>query len=51
MAHALGSVRRINERDARRLDPVAYSGTNHIGKIGIEKYYESALLGKVGYQR
>lgn len=51
MAHALGSVRRINERDARRLDPVAYSGTNHIGKIGIEKFYENALLGKVGYQR
>ncbi len=51
MAHALGSVRRINERDARRLDPVAYSGTNHIGKIGIEKYYESELLGEVGYQR
>lgn len=51
MAHALGSVRRINESDARRLDPVAYSGTNHIGKIGIEKYYESQLLGKVGYQR
>jgi penicillin-binding protein 2 len=51
MAHALGSVRRINESDARRLDPVAYSGTNHIGKIGIEKYYESQLLGEVGYQR
>ncbi len=51
MAHALGSVRRINEADARKLDPVAYSGTNHIGKIGIEKHYESALLGKVGYQR
>ena len=51
MAHALGSVRRINESDARRLDPIAYSGTNHIGKIGIEKYYESSLLGKVGYQR
>lgn len=51
MAHALGSVRRINQQDARRLDPVAYSGTNHIGKIGIEKFYESSLLGKVGYQR
>lgn len=51
MAHALGSVRRINESDARRLDPVAYSGTNHIGKIGIEKFYESHLLGEVGYQR
>jgi penicillin-binding protein 2 len=51
MAHAVGSVRRINETDARRLDPIAYSGTNHIGKIGIEKYYEDVLLGKVGHQR
>lgn len=51
MAHAVGSVRRINEEDARRLDSVAYSGTEHIGKIGVEKYYENLLLGKVGYQR
>jgi penicillin-binding protein 2 len=51
MAHAVGSVRRINEDDARRIDPVAYSGTNHIGKIGVERFYESDLLGKVGYQR
>jgi len=51
MAHAVGSVRRINEDDARKLDRVAYSGTDHIGKIGIEKYYESALLGEVGYER
>ncbi|HIG44369.1 MAG: penicillin-binding protein 2 [bacterium] len=51
MAHAVGSVRRINEEDARKLDAVAYSGTNHIGKIGIEKYYENVLLGQVGYQR
>lgn len=51
MVHAVGSVRRINEDDAARLDPVAYSGTNHIGKIGVEKYYESELLGKVGYRR
>ena len=51
MAHAVGSVRRINEDDARRLDSVAYSGTEHVGKIGVEKYYENVLLGKVGYQR
>ncbi|MBO6657025.1 MAG: penicillin-binding protein 2 [Pseudomonadales bacterium] len=51
MVHAVGSVRRINERDARRLDPVAYSGTDHIGKIGIERFYESDLLGSVGYQQ
>ncbi len=51
MVHAIGSVRRINETDAERLDPVAYSGTNHIGKIGVEKFYESDLLGEVGYQQ
>ncbi len=51
LAHAVGSVRRINESDARSLDRVAYSGTDHIGKIGIEKFYEADLLGKVGYQR
>lgn len=51
MVHAVGSVRRINENDARRLDPVAYTGTDHIGKIGVERYYESDLLGTVGYQQ
>ena len=51
MAHAVGSVRRITEADARRLDPVAYSGIDDIGKRGVEKYYERALLGKVGYER
>ncbi|MDZ7684127.1 MAG: hypothetical protein U5O39_03230 [Gammaproteobacteria bacterium] len=51
MVHAVGSVRRINEDDAARLDTVAYSGTNHVGKIGVERYYESELLGEVGYQR
>ena len=51
MAHAVGSVRRINEEDARKLDSVAYSGTDHIGKIGVEKFYEKVLLGKVGYRR
>ena len=51
MAHAVGSVRRINEKDVRRLDRVAYSGTDHVGKIGIERFYESDLLGTVGYRR
>ena len=44
MVHAVGSVRRINENDARRLDPVAYSGIDHMGKIGVEKYYEAGWL-------
>ncbi|MEJ6683003.1 MAG: penicillin-binding protein 2 [SAR86 cluster bacterium] len=51
MAHAVGSVRRINESDLRNIDPVAYSGTNHLGKIGVERFYEEQLLGEVGYQQ
>ena len=51
VTHAVGSVRRINEDDARVLGKVAYSGTDHVGKTGIERYYESRLLGRVGYQR
>jgi penicillin-binding protein 2 len=49
-AHALGYVGRINERELQRIDPVNYSGTYEIGKIGLEKYYEDALHGLVGSQ-
>ncbi len=48
--HALGYVARINERERKGLDPRNYEGTSHIGKLGIEKYYEDLLHGKVGYQ-
>lgn len=49
-AHALGYVGRINERELLEIDPVSYSGTYEIGKIGVEKYYEQTLHGQVGYQ-
>lgn len=49
-AHALGYVGRISEEEQWDLDAVNYSGTLLIGKIGLEKYYESQLHGKVGYQ-
>jgi len=49
-SHALGYVGRINEAEQQRLDEVAYRGTNHIGKIGLEKHYEALLHGEVGYQ-
>ena len=49
-SHALGYVGRINEEEQRLLDEVDYRGTNHIGKIGIEKHYESVLHGEVGDQ-
>lgn len=51
VAHAVGSVRRINEDDLSRIDAVAYSGTDHIGRTGVERHYEQLLLGAVGHQR
>ncbi|MBA6413214.1 penicillin-binding protein 2 [Parahaliea sp. F7430] len=49
-AHAIGYVGRINEREAFELDSSDYRGTFHIGKIGVERYYEDILHGEVGYQ-
>ncbi|MDJ0881845.1 MAG: penicillin-binding protein 2 [Gammaproteobacteria bacterium] len=49
--HALGYVARIDERDLNSLDEASYAGTSHIGKLGLEKYYENDLHGDVGYQR
>jgi penicillin-binding protein 2 len=49
--HALGYVGRIDENALKYLDPSNYNGTTHVGKIGIEKSYESVLHGKVGVQQ
>ncbi len=49
-SHALGYVGRINEREALELDESDYRGTFHVGKVGVEKYYEDILHGDVGYQ-
>ena len=51
MAHVVGYVGRISEADLRRLDTREYGASSHIGKVGIEKYYEDILHGKIGYQR
>ncbi len=40
-AHSVGYVGRINEQELKNLDPINYSGTHHIGKTGIERFYES----------
>ncbi len=55
-AHALGYVGRITQREQQRIDTDPdkkrnYSATRVIGKIGVEKQYESDLHGKVGYQK
>ena len=49
-AHSVGYVGRINENELKRLDPVNYSGTHHVGKTGIERFYEEQLHGQVGYE-
>ena len=49
-SHALGYVGRINEREAFELDESDYRGTFHVGKVGVEKFYEDILHGEVGYQ-
>jgi penicillin-binding protein 2 len=49
-AHALGSVRRITQEDLKRLDPVRYSGTKYVGRLGVERFYEDSLHGEVGHE-
>ena len=51
LTHTLGYVGRINDREIRTIDPENYRGTDFIGKIGLEKYYEETLLGKVGTEQ
>lgn len=51
LVHALGYVGRINQKELERLDEQNYSGTNHIGKLGVEKFYEAQLHGTVGVQQ
>ncbi len=50
-SHVLGYVGRINVEEEKKLDKQNYSGTSHIGKLGVEKYYEEILHGDVGYQQ
>lgn len=47
----LGFMSRINESELQSLDSVNYSATSQIGKLGIEKHFESILHGQVGYQQ
>lgn len=49
--HALGYVARIDEQDLNNLDETDYAGSSHIGKLGLEKFYEDDLHGQVGFQR
>lgn len=49
--HVIGYVGRINENEQDAIDSVRYSGTDSIGKTGLEKHYEDVLLGSVGQEQ
>ena len=51
MVNAVGYVSRINQQELEKLDQSNYRGTDHIGKLGVEKAYEDLLHGQVGYQQ
>ena len=49
-SHVLGYVGRINAQELKEIDQINYSASHYIGKLGIEKFYEEELHGKVGYE-
>ena len=51
LSHVVGYVGRIDERDLRRLGREQYRATSHVGKTGIERYYEHLLHGQPGLER
>jgi penicillin-binding protein 2 len=51
IVHVLGYVGRINKEEVLTLNTTDYSGTDYIGKTGVEKFYEETLHGTVGHQQ
>ncbi|HIN18607.1 MAG TPA: penicillin-binding protein 2 [Gammaproteobacteria bacterium] len=50
-AHVVGYVGRISDKDLDAKELSRYRGVAHIGKLGIESYYEGNLLGRIGYEQ
>jgi penicillin-binding protein 2 len=55
MAHVVGFIGRINDRDLERLRGSGreqnYKGSVHIGKTGLEQSYETLLHGRTGFDQ
>jgi penicillin-binding protein 2 len=53
--HISGYIGRINDKDIAKLKKEGvlsnYKGSDHIGKSGIEQFYEKQLHGKTGFQQ
>jgi len=54
-AHVIGYIGRISARDLQRIEEMAnasdYHGTEYIGKIGVEQFYEQELHGTAGFEQ
>lgn len=54
LTHLIGYVAKINDKDKNRLQQAGilgnYAGTSDIGKLGIEKFYETELHGTTGFE-
>jgi len=56
-SHLLGYIGRINQREKEQMQDwpderqANYRGTEHIGKLGVERAYEEALHGTTGFER
>ncbi|KAF0813814.1 Peptidoglycan D,D-transpeptidase MrdA [Andreprevotia sp. IGB-42] len=53
-SHLIGYIGRINDKDIINLENAGetanYRGTDHIGKVGIEQFYEEQLHGTTGFE-
>lgn len=54
-SHMVGYIGRINDKDIENLKKEGvysnYKGSDHIGKSGLEQYYEQQLHGTTGFQQ
>ena len=54
-SHMVGYIGRINDNDLETLEESGdlsnYKGSDHIGKSGVEQYYEKQLHGTTGFQQ
>ena len=51
LAHVIGYVGRVDAKDMERLGDSKYAALTHVGKSGLERYYEDQLRGDIGYEQ
>ena len=49
-AHVIGYVGRVDEADQQKLGE-ANAAFTHVGKTGLERYYDDILRGRIGYEQ